>query len=109
MDGQLRLSWSEAVWSLSGYRSMSVVSASFWHAAGTDASRHVPGSPSLIRGFARHCASARVSLASGLSTGCDRDIYPSRARVFRDGSQSTQRLDGQWPLVIWATRARHFA
>ena len=42
MDGQIPLSWSEAVWSPSGYRSMSVVSASFWHAAGTDAPRHVP-------------------------------------------------------------------
>ena len=35
MRGQLLLSWSELVWSLSGYHSMSVVSASFWHAVGT--------------------------------------------------------------------------
>ena len=35
MRGQLLLSWSELVWSSSGYHSMSVVSASFWHAVGT--------------------------------------------------------------------------
>ncbi len=33
MGGQQLLSWSELVWSSSGYHSMSVVSASFWHAA----------------------------------------------------------------------------
>jgi hypothetical protein len=35
--GQLQISWSEPVWSSSGYTSMSPVSASFWHAAGTGA------------------------------------------------------------------------
>ena len=36
VGGQLALPLSEPVWSPSGYRSMSVVSASFWHAAGTE-------------------------------------------------------------------------
>jgi hypothetical protein len=32
---QLLLCWSRLVWSSSGYRSMSAVCASFWHATGT--------------------------------------------------------------------------
>ena len=37
---QLLLSWSEPVCSASGYSSVSPVSAPFWHAVGTDASRY---------------------------------------------------------------------
>jgi hypothetical protein len=35
MGGQLLFSWSDPVCSSSGYHSMSVVSASFWHTNGT--------------------------------------------------------------------------
>ena len=47
MGGELLLSRSETVWSPSGNRPMSVVSASFWHVNGMPYHQAVPATPSV--------------------------------------------------------------
>lgn len=70
MRGQLLLSWSELVWSSSGYHSMSVVSASFWHAVGTGHAWGTPLNANFGRTLPRPRLVALILVGLGAEVGC---------------------------------------